>query len=630
MAASGAKSLSSRDQQKPSRRANFTTWWWWWEIGAVILSFISNSLVLVLLLRVDGTAINNWSWPILPNSLLSVLTTISKTSLLVPVASCISQSKWRHFTLRPRSLNHLQIFDDASRGPWGSLVMVFNFIFEAKVWAIVSILLAISNIVALGIDASTQQIIGLVDKETTVPNNTVLVSHSQSYFSRIWDTEDFGQSDEVPQGFPGVKPYSEVERYRKSFTFQSLIYNAIAKTNLQSFYKCPPPATKCIWEDFSTLGVCAKYRNITNSTTQTCQLDRRACPTQNYSGTCGNCSFWSPDVSANDVVGGTPPIAFNWQVGSNLTLKHNEGDVFQNYLIGTYATLGSLWTVRVNNFTQSFNGSSYGLFESYILDFYWCYKEYHGVAASGQILNANSTTTTPWATYPDHRDDPESRLGVGTDHKFGIAYDYNLEGTPRLEISTSTLFYFKQTIRNLMGNKLRFSTVFGLLVEGNSQGAVSTNTSTAVSRFFWHNDPESSANDIADAMTAYMVEPGGDNIYAETLSGMMVYNETYYKVEWPWLAFLLLETLLVSILLILTILFTKGQPLLKSSVIGLLVYTIAGWREDELQVPGPESMEKWTRFSKGMTAQLGRDTRGLTRFYREFVKSKSDGQIKHR
>lgn len=69
----------------------FGSWWWWWEIGAALLSVMCLLLIITLLIYIDGTVLREWPLPFQPNSILAALTTIMKTALLVPVASCIGQ-----------------------------------------------------------------------------------------------------------------------------------------------------------------------------------------------------------------------------------------------------------------------------------------------------------------------------------------------------------------------------------------------------------------------------------------------------------------------------------------------------------------------------------------------------------
>ncbi|KAF1967799.1 hypothetical protein BU23DRAFT_411161, partial [Bimuria novae-zelandiae CBS 107.79] len=96
---------------------------WWWEIYATTLAVASTIAVISVLISIQGKPLADWGLPIQPNSLVAVFSTIAKSALLVPIAECISQLKWTYFEA-PRTLSQMQVFDDASRGPWGALVML--------------------------------------------------------------------------------------------------------------------------------------------------------------------------------------------------------------------------------------------------------------------------------------------------------------------------------------------------------------------------------------------------------------------------------------------------------------------------------------------------------------------------
>lgn len=57
----------------------------------------------------------------------STLATISKATLLAVIASAISQFKWIHLANEtPRRAQELQMLDEASRGPSGSVQLLIT------------------------------------------------------------------------------------------------------------------------------------------------------------------------------------------------------------------------------------------------------------------------------------------------------------------------------------------------------------------------------------------------------------------------------------------------------------------------------------------------------------------------
>ncbi|EUC38784.1 hypothetical protein COCCADRAFT_32149 [Bipolaris zeicola 26-R-13] len=66
-----------------------------------------------------------WRYSINLNTVIAVLATILRSCMVVVTEEVISQLKWLLFR-RPRPLWHLEHFDSAARGPWGSLLLFFR------------------------------------------------------------------------------------------------------------------------------------------------------------------------------------------------------------------------------------------------------------------------------------------------------------------------------------------------------------------------------------------------------------------------------------------------------------------------------------------------------------------------
>ena len=60
------------------------------------------------------------------NTIVAIISASAKAALLFPVAECISQYKWFWFERRSRGLSDISTFDDASRGIWGGLVLLWK------------------------------------------------------------------------------------------------------------------------------------------------------------------------------------------------------------------------------------------------------------------------------------------------------------------------------------------------------------------------------------------------------------------------------------------------------------------------------------------------------------------------
>jgi len=105
---------------------------WFWETLAIILSVVAILALIFVLRHVDGMAQTSWTFQFTPNTVISLLSTTARSSSLVAIAAVIGQEKWlwfglgrRHGFRKDTRLADLQIFDSASRGPLGSLNLIW-------------------------------------------------------------------------------------------------------------------------------------------------------------------------------------------------------------------------------------------------------------------------------------------------------------------------------------------------------------------------------------------------------------------------------------------------------------------------------------------------------------------------
>lgn len=81
---------TTRPNSRKMRLYEVCSGWWYWEICCILLSMGCMLAIIVILCTADGTALQDWKFMIQPNSLVSVFMTVAKSSLLLPIAECIS------------------------------------------------------------------------------------------------------------------------------------------------------------------------------------------------------------------------------------------------------------------------------------------------------------------------------------------------------------------------------------------------------------------------------------------------------------------------------------------------------------------------------------------------------------
>lgn len=104
--------------------------WWWIEILCSLGAMVCIAILAGLLNHYDGKPQPNWD-KITLNTVVAAISTVTKTLFMIPVGAAISQGAWTWFVAKQRQqcrsrLLDLDKFDEASRGVWGSLKLLFK------------------------------------------------------------------------------------------------------------------------------------------------------------------------------------------------------------------------------------------------------------------------------------------------------------------------------------------------------------------------------------------------------------------------------------------------------------------------------------------------------------------------
>ena len=99
---------------------------WALELFAMFLSVGSLVAAAVVLAWYNNTPLSNWNGFVFSiNTVISILGVVSKATLAFAVSSAFGQHKWNWFRTRQDELRVFVKFDEASRGPWGSFILLF-------------------------------------------------------------------------------------------------------------------------------------------------------------------------------------------------------------------------------------------------------------------------------------------------------------------------------------------------------------------------------------------------------------------------------------------------------------------------------------------------------------------------
>lgn len=197
----------SGDPPFPPRKRRSTLNAWSWEIVLLIFAAGLLASVFVALGQQDGKPSQGWALPknfeslnlALPrnlslNTLVAILSTFLRASMVATAASIISQGKWVWYwdkTVPARPLRNLQHFEDASRGIWGSIKLL-PIVLRHSVAALVAALIII---LSFSIGPFIQQSVRTVAQEIAVEGQ--MSSLPVTYSMKLTSDYSFDLLDDI-------------------------------------------------------------------------------------------------------------------------------------------------------------------------------------------------------------------------------------------------------------------------------------------------------------------------------------------------------------------------------------------------------------------------------------------------
>ncbi|KXH62508.1 hypothetical protein CNYM01_01719 [Colletotrichum nymphaeae SA-01] len=493
---------------------------WLPELIWSIISIASVAALAGVLSRFDGQRLPEWPLGLTLNTLIAFLATLARAAFVIPVSESLSQLKWLWYR-KERPLKDFQDFDSASRGPWGSIQLLKT----TKGWS-PSLIATIVMITAIFTSTLTQSAVtypvrlARVDGDATVPRSTSYFFSTSNTFSSL-----------------------QQENYVQQSIFEGLSYD-----HTQEFPLSPArcPTSECQWETYSSLSICAKFWNVTDSLNVT----TRETPTG------------SPRVKAALPNGVSADLSGNYFGLINLrgTRKPIASDVNPEAALFNFTVIYSL---------REGNDAAVGATEAVL---YLCAKTYNlsftGNIESRKVLQVTSDVEQGSITFPSGqvRDDlPAIRDPLNPD---GENFPYGGTGFGAMRDSL---------INALNGSYSDLSNVPSALglAPARYLAAMQYGAKTLESQGRANVSQEVVINEAVANITNNLARSLSNRITNDTTiaRGQALASETFVQVRWPWLAFISCQAVLSIMLLALAIVQTKaaGIGVVKSSTLQAMV-----------------------------------------------------------
>lgn len=542
---------------------------WWQEVTACLLSTVALLAIIATLRPHQDKPLPQWPYLISINSLLSIYVTILKAAALLVIAEGLSQLKWQRFK-DDRPLDDIARYDEASRGPMGSLRLLWRLRLQHPLTS----LGAFAVIFAIITDPTTQQIVQYYDC-------TMLLEGAQAFLPRT--NAYVGQGRHAGAGLRTIEP-----------ALQAAINAGIFSPGRSVTSRCD--TGNCTFpSEYHTLGYCSTCTDISEQvvvdasysdnkslgriTNRTFHLPSG---TQLFQSTpvfrnpidvlavsshiSRNINFLKGPVPPNNCV--NPSASGNWSCDN-----YAAATCSMNFCVRTYKSIISAGNLEERLVSQTdlpdiVGQATSGVFFLSVIDTDCISAEEKSALRSAGY---EMPVGTPWLPYKNATFKPVERPPLNASFPESMlerSCVYSVDGF--LDSSLWSMFlngFFNGTVSGLpsiaiQGDILRYDGPQNLQVIYNFGNVT-------------FQDIEQTFANISDSVTNYLRENGNVN-HSEPALGQVNQNRTCINVQWAWLSFAVIQVMITLLFFIGMVIQTRmdgnSVPVWKSSPLALLYH----------------------------------------------------------
>ncbi|KAL0935998.1 uncharacterized protein CTRU02_208213 [Colletotrichum truncatum] len=481
---------------------------WLPELIWCLISIASVVGLAILLNQFHEKRLPEWPLGLTLNTVVALLATFARAAFIVPVSESLSQLKWLWFR-KERPLRDFQDFDAATRGPWGSLMLMKT----TKGWS-PSLISTVVFITAILTSTLTQSTVTYPTRLAPIASRPVLPRAVKFYTNTANLLYD---------------PTSDLKHDTSIYTGLSYNYDT-------EFPFEPPrcPTTECRWETFSTLGICAKTWNITNLL---------------------NVTYGKGKESKMLKLASLPNGAY-----ANLSMPNMGMVSLSSGMKSLYVEPEDSTTDAVSQFQiiYSLYGGGIGAMEA---NFYFCVQRYnvsvHENIVTRELIDATADAEYDLFPMPNHPA-PVNLTGLKVPGEPGTKYPYGGKGMSALQSSLASTpnGSYSQLSGSALERGRAPSRYFSMISDAYKKANGSAES--VVEGAIWNitnNIARSLTNSLSDDLT--------------NVTGEALITETYVHVRWEWLAFISSQIALSILLLAIAIIQGRkaGLGVVKSSTL---------------------------------------------------------------
>ncbi|KAI4698435.1 hypothetical protein J4E81_005658 [Alternaria sp. BMP 2799] len=221
---------------------------WLLEVLSWLFSAICMAAVIGVLARLKDEPLTKWvlaeKTGLTLNAYISILSKMAGAALILPVSEALGQLKWSWFLEHSKQMWDFEIFDNASRGPWGSLLLLIR----TKGRALAA-LGAMIMLCSLALDPFFQQVVDFPDRWALRNESSAIpraIRYSPPYIPEYY------------MGFEEQQRDSLIEPVAQKFFYGNGTQPEPFGNGTRPDIPLACPTSNCTWPEYESLGVCSK------------------------------------------------------------------------------------------------------------------------------------------------------------------------------------------------------------------------------------------------------------------------------------------------------------------------------------------------------------------------------------
>ena len=551
---------------------------WIWELLSFIVSFVCIGGILVILAKYDQKPLPNLGWLTI-NGIIGTLAGVAKAALILPISESISQLKWLRFWdhEHPKPVSDFQLYDSASRGPWGSLCLL---VCKRPRMMQLASLGAVLTVLALAMETFLQLIPIYPTRMVPLAGHPTSIGIMKDYNDIVYNSLA-STARTAPSGAKGA------------------FYSALFGTSNDAWNMQPVcPTGNCTWAPYSSLAVCSSCTNLTSLINKKVIITNQYNSTElNQYGSKGN--FKMRPMATYSLVGA--PFTSVSTLENGLDLRQFTGSSIVTYNISAGETELTDWSLAYKAYQNMSIVQATPMFwapgkfdrvevtpQAFECLLYFCVNTYSASVKSGKL------TETIVNSWPDPRAPmPDS---LSQQHSVQELYDIQRDvmgvDVPNKHMDNSSIV-FKSPAANGTEHALDWLTLNSLRQWlSNAWDSVSTSSASDIASITYNSYATGSRESlntttlpqmtVAQAQQATVAMPGPEQLWSDVARSMTLYlrssgsesapgvamsAQTFVSARWAWailpLSLLGLALFFVSITVVISS--RRGAPLWKSN-----------------------------------------------------------------